>query len=50
MAGAAALMPNTRLQLAAPYLYNDGVTPVPRCRRIAFVTLTARRRSLSAFR
>ena len=50
MAGAAALMPNMRLKLAAPVLYNDGVNTRFRRRRIPFVKLTTWRRSLSAIR
>ena len=42
--------PNTRLKLAAPLLYNHSVNPSLRYRRIAFVRLTASRRSLSAIR
>jgi hypothetical protein len=42
--------PNTRLKLAAPVLYNDGVNQAIRCRSITFVKLTAWRRSLSAIR
>jgi len=43
-------LPNTRLKLPAPALYNGGVNPDPPCGRVAFVKLTAWRRSLSAFR
>ncbi len=42
--------PNTRLKLAAPVLYNDGVNPSLRCDRVAFVELITWRRSLSAIR
>jgi hypothetical protein len=44
------LLPNTRLKLAAPVLYNDGVNADLRCCPITFVKPTARRRSLSAIR
>jgi hypothetical protein len=43
-------LPNTRLKLAAPVLYNDGVNPSLRCSSITFVKITAWRRSLSAIR
>ena len=45
-----ALLPNTRLKLAAPVLYNDGVNPNLRCRGIPFVNSSNSRRSLSAIR
>jgi hypothetical protein len=41
---------NTRLKLAAPVLYDDGVNTNLRCCRIAFVKLRVWRRSLSAVR
>jgi hypothetical protein len=42
--------PNTRLKLAAPVLYNQGVNANLRRRPVTFVQLTAWRRSLSAIR
>ncbi len=42
--------PNMRLKLAAPVLKRAGGTTWNPCRRIPFVNLTARRRSLSAIR
>ena len=44
------MLPNTRLKLAAPVLYNHGVNLSIPCRRIPFVKLIAWRRSLSAIR
>jgi len=46
----ARVQPRTRLKLAAPFLYNDGVNADLRCCPITFVEPTARRRSLSAIR
>jgi len=45
-----AWLPNKRLKLAAPVLYNHGVNSSVRCHRIAIEKLTAWRRSLSAIR